>query len=345
MIQSMGRFSQKIQRIGFNLFLISLCFLPMSADSIAGVVSTAQAKGVQLQVGFEGLLTDFSGPVRSQWAQLDFEPDKQEIYTLEPGSNNIRIFNKHGMEVFMFGDQGDVVLAADIAGGNDGSIYLLARDFTAHAVQVLDFRGRPQANILPNGLPHKFGYFSPNRLEYRNGLLYLLDTNAMKIVSMAPDGTVRQAVDIAEQLQNIAASVSSGENKGVGLDITGFGVGNDGSIYFTAASVFRALRLNIDGTLEAFGSAGSGPGKFGVVSGIGADDQGYIYVADKLRSVVLIFGSNLVYQGEFGYRGGRPQDLIAPNDLAIDPKEGRLFIAQAANKGVGVYKVSVSQSR
>ena len=64
--------------------------------------------------------------------------------------------------------------------------------------------------------------------------------------------------------------------------------------------------------------------------------MGYIYVADRLRSVVLVFDHNFVFQTEFGYRGGQPSNLIVPDDLAIDAR-GNVYVAQAANRGVSVF--------
>ena len=66
--------------------------------------------------------------------------------------------------------------------------------------------------------------------------------------------------------------------------------------------------------------------------------MGYIYVADRLRSVVLVFDPSFRFQTEFGYRGDRPSSLIVPDDLAIDGK-GNVYVGQAANRGVSVFRV------
>lgn len=317
------------------------CFMITAVSSAAVTVQMMKAKGVQLQVAFQYLLANFSGPVASQWASVSFEQTKGEIYTLNPGLNEIRIFNFHGMELLRFGDQNDVVPAADLSGSEGGEIYLLARNFTTHGIQVLNFRGVAIGNIFPTNLPEEFGYFSPDRLDYLHGNIYLLDSSSMKIVSMDAKGKVRTSIDLSEKLQNFDRSDGKPEDKGLVTDISGFSVGPDGSIYFTVATLFKAFRLNLDGTLDAFGLSGSGPGKFGVVSGIVAAENGAIYVADKLRSVILVFDHMFRFQGEFGYRGAAPQDLIAPNDLAIDSKQNKIYVSQAANKGVGVYKVNL----
>ncbi len=61
-------------------------------------------------------------------------------------------------------------------------------------------------------------------------------------------------------------------------------------------------------------------------------------MSDRLRSVVLVFDRDLRFQTEFGYRGDQPSNLIVPDDLAID-SSGNVYVGQAANRGVSVFKV------
>jgi len=70
-----------------------------------------------------------------------------------------------------------------------------------------------------------------------------------------------------------------------------------------------------------------------------ADDQGYYYVADRLKSVVLIFDKDFNFQTEFGYRGFKPQNLIGPRNLGLD-QNGRLYVSQLSNRGVSVFKIT-----
>ena len=72
--------------------------------------------------------------------------------------------------------------------------------------------------------------------------------------------------------------------------------------------------------------------------GIVADDRGYIYVADRLKSAVIIFDKNFKFLHEFGYRGRKSYNLIAPNDLDLD-NQGRLYVSQLASIGVSVFNV------
>jgi DNA-binding beta-propeller fold protein YncE len=312
-------------------------------QAVSADLQQSERSGAELRASFQYLLSDFSGPVRSQWARLAFDPVHQEIYTLTQGLNEVRIFNRQGMEIFAFGGEGDIVSAVDIAAGENGSIYVLARNFQKHAIQLLNFRGEPESNVSLKGLPKEFKSFRPDRMEYRNGRLYLLDSRSLRIVVILTDGTFVREHDLAGEFYRVADELDPDKKKSLELEISGFSVADDGCLYFTAPTLFSAFRLNRDASLDGFGRSGSGPGKFGIVSGIVADEQGNIYVADRLRSVVMIFDRKFVFQGEFGYRGDKPEDLIVPDELVIDTMGNRIFVSQAANKGVGVYSVSLAR--
>ena len=111
-----------------------------------------------------------------------------------------------------------------------------------------------------------------------------------------------------------------------------------GDIYFTVPVLFTAYKLSPDGNLAGFGKPGSAPGRFNNLGGIVADDEGNIYVADRLKSVVIIFDKDFNFINEFGYRGRRPYNLISPNYLGLDA-EGRLYVSQLASLGVSVFKI------
>ncbi len=110
------------------------------------------------------------------------------------------------------------------------------------------------------------------------------------------------------------------------IDMFGFHVDQTGTFFFTVPALFSAFSYVPDlGELAVFGAAGSGPGKFGVVAGITTDGKGNIYVSDRLRSVVMIFNSNLEFQTEFGFRGLNRGNLIVPDDLVVDGRRGYVY--------------------
>jgi DNA-binding beta-propeller fold protein YncE len=74
------------------------------------------------------------------------------------------------------------------------------------------------------------------------------------------------------------------------------------------------------------------------VGGIVVDDLGYYYVADRLKSAVIVFDRDLRFQTEFGFRGFKPDNLMGPKNLALDA-EGRLYVSQLRSRGVSVFKI------
>lgn len=293
-------------------------------------------------------LAEFNGPVESQWARISVDEQQGEVYTLDRSDRIIQIYNQTAMQTYGFGEGLRLASATDLAAGDDGDIFILYRH-PAGMVRQLDYRGRILAEFnitLADGTT-----FNPDFLDYQNERLLLTDSGSMQVVSATPQGDVEQIKDLrailvekikkksAEQEPNQAQLKKTREDlqKLAGAAIGGFAADANGNLYFTVASIFSAFRLDATGELETFGIAGSAPGKFGVVAGIAADSQGNIYVSDRLRCVVLLFNAELSYQSEFGYRGGQPQNLVVPDDIAVDEQHQRLYVAQAAGRGVSVF--------
>ena len=120
----------------------------------------------------------------------------------------------------------------------------------------------------------------------------------------------------------------------------GFTVDHEGSIFFTMPVLFTVYKRSPDSTMASFGRPGSAPGRFGIVAGIASDSRGNLFVADKLRSVVMVFDKDFNFLTEFGYRGPRPGNLIVPDDVAIDRRD-RVYVSQARKRGVAVFGIAI----
>jgi DNA-binding beta-propeller fold protein YncE len=320
----------------FGAALFALLVLPAPASPApAGVTAT-----------FRYPLSNFSGPVRSQWAKLAVDQERNEVYALNQRANDIRIFDEHGMQIFVFGD--GFASAADIAIGNDGDIFVLSAGYQTATVNLLNYRGEQVSEIPLQNVPARFSAFVADRLIYSQGSLYLVDSDGLLVIVTDERGHFQKGYDLHAPLRPILdreerkkkeiQNVDWAEKALEYVELNGFCVDRHGNMLFTVPVLFSAFRLSPDGALEVFGRAGSGPGKFGVAAGITTDERGYIYVADRLRSVVLVFDSRLKFQTEFGYRGDRPSSLIVPDDVAVD-RNGNLYVGQAANRGVSVFRV------
>lgn len=330
-------------RIQNILLTISLTCLLLAA------VVPVQA---QTSANFLYRLSDFTGPVASMWARLAVDAQQGEIYTLNRSDAMIQIYNSTAMQTFGFGEELRLGSAADITAGDDGEMYVLFRH-PAGSVQRLNYRGESVAEINVYASKEVDSTFKPDFIDYQNGKLYLADSGSMQVVIASATGEIETVIDfralVAEQIKEAgnAKGLNDAQMKKTREDLetlagalfNGFGVDSQENIYFTIASFFAAYRYNAAAKLQSFGVPGSAPGKFGVVASIGADSHGNIFVSDRLRCVVLMFDAQLQYQSEFGYRGSQPHNLIVPDDIAIDERNQRIYVAQAANLGVSVFSI------
>jgi hypothetical protein len=167
----------------------------------------------------------------------------------------------------------------------------------------------------------------------RNGLLYFASVGVGRVIVTEPDGRFREYIDLISRLELEEAQ------KAAGVEIVGFWVAEDGSMFFTVPVLFKVFKLSPDKELSAFGRPGSAAGQFGVLAGVVTDSRGNVLVADKLKCVVMAFDKDFQFLAEFGYRGARPQNLIVPDDIAID-KNDHLFVTQGRRRGVSVFALT-----
>ncbi len=293
-----------------------------------------------MEVSFQYLLSNFSGSVPSQWAKLVVDPSQNEVYVLNRRAKDIRIFDENGMEIYIFGE--GFASAADIALGEDGNIFILDGSFRNSAIHLCNYRGERISEVKLTNIPDEFSNFVPDRLVFSQAHLYLIDSTRMIAIVAEADGRFKQGYMLKSLLRQLFDNDSDSGKllKSIDdVDLNGFNVDKQGNMLFTVPTLFAAFILSANGELSGFGKSGSGPGKFGVVAGIVADDRGYIYVTDRLRSVVIVFDQNLEYKTEFGFRGSHQSSLVVPDDIDIDSK-GNIYVAQAANRGVSVFKVT-----
>lgn len=291
-----------------------------------GVVATplAQVRGTYLYT-----LSNFDGRLPYSWVRVHLDDDRDETFVVY--QNLVRIFNATGMEVFSFGEDLDLGQIVDVAAVDNGDLLVLSYKDARPLVTRCDFRGIPIGPVEITGVPAGVN-FGGNRMIHRNGLLYFASMPTLSVVVTDASGAFREHLDFRPLLEADEKQLS-------GAEMFGFSVDREGQIYFTVPVLFKAFRRSVDGQLVSFGRPGSTAGRFGVVAGISADSRGNVLVADKLRSVVMVFDKDLGFVSEFGGRNGRPGDLVVPDDIAIDGRD-RVYVTQGARRGVSVFALS-----
>ena len=315
------------------LILIAIAFLVLSS----GIV-----EGQPVKASYLYNLSSFTGPIPYSWVELTIDKEKNEVYVCNGWDGSVRIFNENAMEVYNFGEDSDLgnVSKTHLAVDKDGNILVLSYNHdvkgTSYSIIGCNFRGEVISRFEPQNLPSDFSGFSPSRIiyrEYKEGRLYLVDKNLMKIAVTDMNGAYLDGYDLA-------ALLGFDEKKRRDTGIVGFNVDKEGNIFFTIPVQFQAYRLSPDRKIVSFGQRGSAPGKFNVVGGIATDDKGYLYLTDTLRCVVMIFDKDFKFLKEFGYRGYGPGNLIAPVELTVDNR-GRIYVSQSARRGVSVFQVKI----
>ena len=274
-------------------------------------------------------LSSFAGPYRYDWVRLQVDRTRDETYVIY--QNVVRVFNASGMEIFSFGDDLQVGQITDATVDSTGNIILLSYRDSTSVVTRCNYRGVPTAKLEITNLPSGVA-FSANRVMARGNLLYFASLATASVIITDQNGGFRNHLEFLSMLD-------IEEKQKVGAEMGEFTVDQGGNIYFTVPTAFKVYKYTPDGKVSSFGSPGSAAGKFGVVAGIATDSRGDIVVADKLKCVVMVFDKEFRFLGEFGYRGLRPENLILPDEIAVDSKD-RLYISQARRRGISVFALN-----
>jgi hypothetical protein len=271
------------------------------------------------------------GTSESTWATLAYDRKHDELFAVNGGL--VHIFNTAGMETFSFGGDGDLGTVERVAVFESGEFLLLSTVNGRRAMFRCDYRGERLGTFEPKPLPEAFARFEPDRLLLAGGKVYLVETASMRVVVTDAEGVVEQTQDLAALVQKKDPDLKIGMN--------GFWVDGQGNLLFTLPYAFTAFVLSPAGVLRQFGTRGSSPGKFNIAGSIVTDEKGYIFVLDRLRSVVMVFDPSVRFVFEFGYRGDGPTNLVAPFDLAVG--NGKVFVSQARDRGVKVFQYNFAK--
>ena len=134
--RDMARIKNRLRYLAAVIFVVSLC-IGFSGTTVMGAV----------EVSFLYRLSDFSGPIPFQWATLQTDAERNEIYVVDMHERDVRVFNDRGMEIFRFGDDGTLGSVADVAVEENGNILVLASRGGRLVLIVCNFRGEPALEL------------------------------------------------------------------------------------------------------------------------------------------------------------------------------------------------------
>jgi hypothetical protein len=309
--------------------------LALAAPAVCAAASSAAppvtAGGIKSTYLYN--LSDFGGPKRISGPAMAFDPSQDEIYLLSGGT--VSVYSNSGMEVHFFENSDESGTFYTMTVLPDGSLLMAIGTQKGTRLIKADFRGEPTGEFRLKGVPTSMTDFVPNWMLQQNGLLYLANTQSMQLVTTTLDGEITEVRDLAE-LAGIKDKDRDSNSIGT------LAIAPDGTLVFSLPMTAKICRVSPDGkTVESFGKRGSTAGKFGVPSGVAIDKAGNIFVADKLRCMVLVFGPDLAFKNEFGDLGPNQGGLVVPSALVVDGSN-RVYVSQLGNRGVSVFQLSGS---
>jgi hypothetical protein len=326
--------------------------LPLLCGLIVLLASTPCLGSQVREVSYLYKLSTFTGPASvGGWPKLRLDGANNELYVLS--ENEIRIFNQNGMEIYhlnsLIEEEAGTQTISDAAVKKNGDIVFLAQSYrqgkSRYSIVAANYRGAPVSRIVLKNLPAHLSDFHPDRMLYRDDRLYLASLSGALVVITDEDGSYQSHYDIMSLLRKEEEKETakrsrkgSGKQSDYDREIGDFSLDADGNILFTIPVAGEAYRLTPDLQLSRIGSRGSGPGKFGIPSGIAADTRGNYLVSDVLRCVVMVFDKDLKFVGTFGGRRAGQYSLIAPRGLAVDANN-RLYVSQSESMGVSVFQL------
>ncbi|MGZ6291479.1 MAG: 6-bladed beta-propeller [Syntrophales bacterium] len=275
-------------------------------------------------------LSNFTGKIPYSATRMSVDKKSGEIYVIY--ENLLKVFNPAGMEIYHFGEDLDVGQILDLTVVPNGDLLLLTVKDSRETLVQCNYRGDPISRIDLKKMPPEFSGFVATRLVCHGDSLYFASGEGMKIVITDLEGNFKKGYDLISLLE------LKEEDRG-NMEIYGFSVDGNGNILFTIAVLFKAFVLSDEGKLSYFGKAGGAPGKFNIVSVIVRDSQGNFLVVDRLKSAVMIFDKKFNFVTQFGFRGLRPENLFAPDDIAIDSND-RIYVTQERKRGISVFKLT-----
>ncbi|HET8734527.1 MAG TPA: hypothetical protein VFM45_12245, partial [Anaeromyxobacteraceae bacterium] len=258
---------------------------------LAGALAVAAPAPPEPKFVFD--LATPTGLADSTWAALAYDRGHDELFAMYDGMAHV--FNVAGMESFRFGADPETGHVERVAFLDVGEMLVVATLQARQQILRCDYRGERIGLFEPRPLPEGWEGMRFDRIVVQGPKVYLVDYTSMRVVVADEQGKVLATHDLA-------AAVKAKE-PAIKLGMGGFWVDAQGTMYATMPYAFAAFAFPPGGPPRQFGTRGSSPGKFNIVGAVTTDEQGTLFILDRLRSVVMIFTPELKFVLEFGYRG------------------------------------------
>lgn len=168
-------------------------------------------------------------------------------------------------------------------------------------------------------------------IDRQRDILYVVDTVAMRIVSLSADGKVLDRFG------------KPGEGPAEFNYPTHITIAPDGSLWVVDSLNFRIQHLDASGKfLGMFGQLGDGPGQLDKPKGIAIDAQGRVLVVDGRSDRVQAYDAQGQMLFAFGSTGSAPGEFFLPAGITLD-QDGKIYVADSQNGRVEIFRPNGAQ--
>lgn len=244
-------------------------------------------------------------------------PDKPRLQFLKSFSDSSDLENKiSGFEKFVVGDSEvrDAIAKPYGVAMFDGKLYVC--DVLKRMVVVLDLR------------EGTFGYLTRER-RMMNPVNIAIDSDGKKYIA---DSTAL-AVFVFDKNDNLTAILG----KELGIKPVDVAI-HQQKCYIADAANNQVVVLdkNTGKELIRMGREGDGEGQFKLITGLAVDQEGNVYVTDKIKAVITKFNAAGIYQQTIGFMDTSIHGFVRPKGIAID-RRGRIWVVDAASEVAKIY--------
>jgi len=261
------------------------------------------------------------------------------VYVADQTSRSIRIYSRPGVfqsEFSAVSDGKTTKLSAPvhIAIGPDETVWVTDR--MLRKLFVFDKNGKFIRVVHPDGDPEY--KWSPLALTLdKDGTLYVTDvgdSSNHRVLVLDPAGKVKATWGTSKQVTRAnEAPGSFFYPNGIALK----GTGATAQVFVADGNNRRVQVFTPGGAFIRFINTAGTP------RGLWIDRQNRVYVADALAHRVDMYSDKGTPLVGFGENGIGPGQFNFPNDLVVDPSNGRIFVTDRENNQVQVWGFAVAE--
>jgi len=242
---------------------------------------------------------------------LYIDAERQRYYVVDSGNNRLVSFSKEGNFLLSFTAEGKLQIPYDMVRDNSDVIWVVEK--ARNSLTSINIKAK---EILTHIIKDGERTLVPDRLDYKNGIFYVLDKESGQIALLNSDLTLKSWISCAECASGI-----------VDFKLM------DNSIWALDQLDKKVVQFGSDGKLIKNFDVGQKV-EFPVSLAIGPD--GNVYVLDRHAPDIAVFDTEGSFKYTFLTKGWSRGELYFPIEILFDPWGG-LCVVEEGNGRVEVF--------